>query len=65
MDGGHWSAGQFASPNEELLLDRTLSLDTQRIYRFINLTHDQPYQLVRRFGKVGYTRKRSNDSPLP
>lgn len=58
------NSGKFGD-QVELVLDRALSLDTQRIYRFINLTHDRPYQLVKRFGKAGYTRKRSNDSPLP
>ena len=50
----------------ELVPDRSLSLDSNRIYRFINRKHDVQYaRLTNRYWGAGIPRSLSNDSPLP
>lgn len=49
----------------ELILDTNLSLNSKRIYRFININSKYNYELLSPTLSVRDTRSRSNDSPLP
>ena len=49
----------------ELVLDHDLSLNSQRIYRFINLQTANVYQRVARINTSDYLHRRTNNSPLP
>jgi hypothetical protein len=50
----------------ELVLDRQLSLNLSRVYRFINFAGKVGYQPVQRVNLPGpMPRRRNNDSPLP
>lgn len=49
----------------ELILDTHLSLNSKRIYRFININSRYHYELLSPSLSVRDTRSRSNDSPLP
>lgn len=49
----------------ELVLDPELSLNTRRIYRFINAAQDARLEPYRKINHREFGRKRGNDSPLP
>jgi len=49
----------------ELVLDLDLSLNSRRIYRFINAENDAVYEPYRKINSREFGRKRGNDSPLP
>ena len=49
----------------ELVLDRALSLNTCRIYRFIDASKDASYEPYNKINTAPYTTTRTNDSPLP
>lgn len=49
----------------ELVLDRNLSMDSNRVYRFINLKSGIQYKRLPKGEWVGRARRRTNDSPLP
>jgi hypothetical protein len=50
----------------ELVPDRNLSMNSGRIYRFINRKYDLQYELtVDRYWGTGVPRSPTNDSPLP
>ena len=56
--------GEFGS-HIELVLDPALSLNTYRIYRFINADRDSTYEPVSKFNKAVRSKTGTNDSPLP
>lgn len=56
--------GEFGE-NIELVLDRELSLNTCRIYRFIDASKDASYEKYNKINFAVYTNTRTNDSPLP
>ncbi len=49
----------------ELVLDPELSLNSSRIYRFINAARDAVYEPYRKINSAEFSRPRGNDSPLP
>ena len=49
----------------ELVLDRTLSLTTKRVYRFVNRRARIQYRSKQRINNPRQVRHRTNDSPLP
>lgn len=49
----------------ELVLDSGLSLNTRRIYRFIDASKDAIYEPLNKINSAEYTSVRKNDSPLP
>jgi hypothetical protein len=49
----------------ELVFDHELSLNSKRIYRFINLDAANVYKRVERINTSDYLHRRTNDSPLP
>jgi Macrocin-O-methyltransferase (TylF) len=49
----------------ELVLDRQLSLNLSRVYRFINFAGKVGYEPVQRVNLPGPIARRRNDSPLP
>ncbi|MEM7216757.1 MAG: class I SAM-dependent methyltransferase [Pseudomonadota bacterium] len=49
----------------ELVLDRELSMETQRLYRFINAERDSVFEPVARLQTEDFSRPREQDSPLP
>jgi hypothetical protein len=49
----------------ELVLDRRLSFDLNRCYRFINLNATTQFERLRELAQEGEVRRRGNDSPLP
>jgi len=49
----------------ELVLDTNLSLNSKRIYRFINCNARSEYEKSHRENTSGILRRRINDSPLP
>jgi hypothetical protein len=49
----------------ELVLDRNLSLNLDRVYRFINVAAASRYQRLRPVNNPSDLRRRSNDSPFP
>ena len=52
--------------NIELVLDRNLSMDSRRIYRFIDITSTIRYEPIStQEGWFGKARSRTNDSPMP
>ena len=58
------NSGKF-SDGIELVLDSSLSLDSQRVYRFINLYNTVQYERKFLINDVSALNKRTNDSPLP
>lgn len=58
------NAGEFGE-GIELVLDRELSLNTYRIYRFINEKNDAVNEPYNKINSSDYTNRRTNDSPLP
>ncbi len=56
--------GEFGN-HIELVLDRALSLNTDRIYRFINANRDSTYELVSKFNEAVGSETGTNNSPLP
>lgn len=49
----------------ELVLDPSLSLTSNRIYRFININAKTVYDRVKNLNSAGELHRRSNDSPFP
>lgn len=49
----------------ELVLDPELSLNSSRIYRFINAAQDAVYEPYKKINSAEFSRPRGNDSPLP
>ena len=49
----------------ELILDTELSLNSKRVYRFINCNAKTKYQQKEKLNSVGGLHRRTNDSPLP
>ncbi len=58
------NCGQFG-PDYELVLDRGLSLNSQRMYRFINANAPTQYQRIKPLNVQSELRRRTNDSPFP
>jgi hypothetical protein len=58
------NSGQFGE-GIELVLDRALSLDSLRVYRFINMNAKMMYSLSRPLASSDRLRPPTNDSPLP
>lgn len=56
--------GQFGE-GIELVLDPTLSLNSRRIYRFINLNAELQYKRNEKVNRVTELHRRTNDSPFP
>jgi hypothetical protein len=51
--------------NVELVLDRSLSLNTNRVYRFIRCDGTIHYEKISKSNVAEHVRCRTNDSPLP
>jgi hypothetical protein len=49
----------------ELILDPLLSLNSQRIYRFVNINNTEGYKRLFPTNTINEVRRRSNDSPFP
>ena len=49
----------------ELVLDKELSLNTRRVYRFINASKNASFEPYNKINSAFYTNTRTNDSPLP
>lgn len=58
------NAGEFG-PGVELVLDRGLSLDLNRCYRFVSENAPTRFERLSELRQVSDLRKRGNDSPLP
>jgi hypothetical protein len=58
------NTGQFGD-GIELVLDRELSMDLSRCYRFINVNATTMLERQRELEQAGFVHKRGNDSPLP
>ena len=58
------NSGKFGD-GIELVLDSMLSMNSQRIYRMINLNNPIQYQRLYSVNDVSNLRRRTNDSPLP
>ena len=58
------NSGKFGD-GIELVLDSMLSMNSQRIYRMINLNNPTQYQRLYSVNDVSNLRRRTNDSPLP
>ncbi|MCH2177085.1 MAG: hypothetical protein MK193_15295 [Lentisphaeria bacterium] len=56
--------GKFG-PGIELILDHTLSLNSRRVYRFINSNIENQFQRYKPLNTKDELRLRTNDSPLP
>lgn len=56
--------GMFGN-NIELVLDRKLSMESNRIYRFIRFESDNHYEQIYKTNYANILHHRSNDSPLP
>lgn len=56
--------GQFGD-NLELVLDRKLGLDSDRIYRFVRFGSEQHYPVLHTQNAANVVHLRGNDSPLP
>jgi len=56
--------GEFGD-DVELILDRNLSLDSNRCYRFVRAKEPIFYPLLGSRHKADYVHRRTNDSPLP
>jgi hypothetical protein len=56
--------GQFGE-NLELVLDRKLGLDSDRIYRFVRVGSERRYLVLRTENAASVVHLRGNDSPLP
>ncbi len=56
--------GQFAE-GIELVLDTTLSLNSRRIYRFINVNANLQYDAIEKPKRTAELHRRTNDSPFP
>lgn len=49
----------------ELILDTNLSLNSKRVYRFININSKYHYERLAHSLSISETRRRANDSPMP
>jgi len=58
------NAGMFGD-GIELILDRKLSLNSQRVYRFINQNAVKHYERFQNLNSAEILRPRTNDSPFP
>ena len=58
------NSGKFGD-GIELVLDSMLSMNSQRIYRMINLNNPIQYQRLYSVNDVSNLRRRTNDSPFP
>jgi hypothetical protein len=58
------NSGKFGE-GLELVRDRDLSLNSDRVYRFINLGNANAYERIRKRNLASDLRRRSNDSPFP
>ena len=58
------NTGQFGD-GIELVLDRELSMDLSRCYRFININATTLLERQRELEQAGFVHQRGNDSPLP
>lgn len=56
--------GQYGE-NIELVLDRKLGLDSDRIYRFVRMGSERRYRVLRTENAASVVHLRGNDSPLP
>jgi hypothetical protein len=49
----------------EMVLDGALSLNSRRVYRYINIHTSSVYERIEKTHNASYLRSRSNDSPFP